>query len=143
MPKKVGKVLKLFISQSSRSELQSLAIDENGIVGDKFYAKDIQRSILLTSTDSYKLAQDHGIDVADGLLGENVLMDFNPYTLPHGTRLRIGDAWFEITQNCTLCNHLSAIDSKLPKLLRHNRGIFAKALHSATIYIEDEIFIES
>ncbi len=144
MQRKIGKVLKLFISKpqlKDRITLENLRVDQNGVIGDKFYAKDITRSVLLTSKDSYDLAKVNNIEINFGLLGENILMDFNPYSLDAGTRIKIGEAILEIAQNCTICNHLSVVDKKLPKLLKNDRGIFAKTIIDGTIKVGDEIFI--
>lgn len=141
---KVGKILKLFIStaqSSQRDERERVMLDQKGVVGDKFYAKDDARSILLTSTDSYNLIKGYDIEMPHGYLGENLFMDYNPYTLPLGTRLKIGGAIIEISQNCTICNHLSVIDKRIPKLLKNDRGIFAKTIQSGEICVGDSIYL--
>jgi MOSC domain-containing protein YiiM len=139
-----GKVLKLFITKNdaekTRVSLDSAVVDENGIHGDKFYAKDTQRSVLITSIESYELAKKNNIDINNGILGENILIDINPYSLQTGDKLQIGDTLLQITQNCTLCKGLTAINSKLPKLLKNDRGIFAQAINGETrIKIGDSI----
>lgn len=142
--KKVGQILKLFISaaqSSQRVEKPVIVLDELGVIGDKFYNKDNARSILLTSTDSYDLIKNYDIDMPSGYLGENLLMDYNPYSLPIGTRLKIGDTILEISQNCTICNHLSVIDKRIPKLLKDDRGIFAKAIQGGEISVGDTIYL--
>lgn len=142
--KKVGKILKLFISIKGiekRVERESLIVDKSGILEDKFYGKELQRSILLSSNDSYLLTKEQGINLSYGELGENILMDFNPYSLDLGVQLQIGEVTLEITQACTICNHLSKIDKKLPKLLKKDRGIFAKVIQNGTIYEDDAIFM--
>lgn len=144
MKKEVGKILKLFISIKGlerRADKEFIFVNKNGVLEDKFYAKDIQRSILLSSEDSYLLTKENGISVPYGELGENILMDFNPYGLEMGTELYIGDTILAITQACTICNHLSKIDKKLPKLLRKDRGVFAKVIKEGTISVDDAIFI--
>ncbi|MDD5400461.1 MAG: MOSC domain-containing protein [Sulfurimonas sp.] len=142
--KKVGQILKLFIStaqSSQRVEKPVILLDELGVIGDKFYNRDNARSILLTSTDSYDLIKNYDIDMPSGYLGENLLMDYNPYSLAIGTQLKIGDTILEISQNCTICNHLSVIDKRIPKLLKDDRGIFAKAIQGGEISIGDTIYI--
>ncbi|MDQ1264219.1 MAG: hypothetical protein QG559_1220 [Campylobacterota bacterium] len=142
--KKVGKVIKLFISKkgdSQRYEESFIELDEEGVIGDKFYAKDTIRSVLITSTDSYELVQKYDIEIPHGYLGENILMDFNPYSLPVGSQLKIGSALLEISQNCTICNHLSTIDKRVPKLLKNDRGIFAKVVQGGKISQEDDIYL--
>jgi len=125
-----GKVLQLFITKNDTNKTketpQTIQIDAQGVVGDKFYAKDLERAILITSLQSYQLTQDNGIEIERGSLGENILIDVNPYHLVPGERLTIGNNILEITQNCTLCKGLSSVNTKLPKLLKNDRGIFAK-----------------
>jgi len=142
--KQIGKVISLFISQdglSHRLEQESIEVDNNGIIDDKFYAKDIDRSILITSIDSYKLSKENGIDIEYSKLGENILIDYNPYHLPPKTQLIIGEAILEISQHCTICKSLSKIDTKLPKLLKDDRGIFAKVIKSGIISKDDRVYL--
>lgn len=145
MKNTTGKVLKLYITKDdakkTRLSKESVTVDEKGVQEDKFYAKDAQRSILITTQESYDLAYTHNIAIDSGVLGENILIDINPYALLPGQKLTIGDAVLEITQNCTLCKGLTSINSKLPKLLKDDRGIFAKALNEATISLGSEVKI--
>jgi len=138
-----GKVLKLYISTTQkllpRKEQQTLQADPNGIIGDKFYAKDPNRTILLTTIQSYDMAKRAGITLPFGALGENICIDINPYHLLPGDTIEIGLLRLVVTQNCTLCKGLSALDPKLPKLLKDDRGIFTKALNSATIQVGDTV----
>ena len=141
------KVLELFIStkeQENRIQQNILYIDSLGIKNDKFYGKDTNRAILITSIDSYKLIKRHHIDIQYGLLGENILVDIDTqiYKLNPKDRFFIGDIEFEITQNCTICNHLSAIDKELPKLLKKDRGIFCRALKDGIIKKGDNIVLK-
>lgn len=142
----LGKVIKLFITKDNenktRNSMESITLDEMGIQNDKFYGKNSMRSILLTSMDSYKISADNAIKLEYGLLGENILIDINPYKLLAGDKLKIGEAELEITQNCTLCKGLSTINSKLPKLLQNDRGIFAKVINgNYQIKIGDKVEI--
>jgi len=140
--KALGKVIKLYITvraEPSRIEQDEIKLDHEGVLNDKFHGKELQRSVLIASTDSYNMAKEHEITIEDGVLGENILIDWNPYHLLPGDQFTIGEVLFEITQNCTLCKGLSSVNSKLPKLLKNDRGIFAKVLHSATIKIGDTI----
>jgi len=144
MNKSIGQVLELFISHkdnSKRIPQNTFEVDINGIVGDKFYAKDIERSILLTSIESYQLALDHGIEMSYGTLGENILIDYNPYALEIGTQLKIGEVILEVTQNCTICNHLSIIDKRLPRLLKEDRGIFVKVISEGFIEKNNKVYL--
>ena len=142
--KNVGKVTNLFISvqgSSIRVEKELFNLDPKGIVGDKYYDTNVNRSVLITSEASYTLANDHNIELPFGSLGENILINYNPYHLTAGDRLRMGDVVLEISQNCTMCDHLSKIDEYLPTLLKEDRGIFAKVIEGGVIKKEDEIYL--
>jgi MOSC domain-containing protein YiiM len=143
----VGKVLQLFISVKDTDgltktiEQDEITLDEKGVCNDKFYDKDPMRSILIGSLESYTLAKENNIDMPFGSLGENILMDFNPYDFNPGDRLKIGDVVLEITQNCTLCQGLTKVNSKAPKLLKKHRGIFAKTVTNGNVKIADKVYI--
>ena len=144
--KSQGKILELFITKDdknkTRQSVEFVKVDNDGIVEDKFHGKNLLRSILITSTDSYKITKENAIDIPTGSLGENIVTDINPYHLLSGARLKIGDNILEITQNCTLCKGLSVVDSKLPKLLKDDRGIFAKIITGeGVIKLGDDIEI--
>ena len=144
MDKSIGQVLELFISKKDKSKRYSkeiLEVDTQGITDDKFYAKDIDRSILLTSVDSYLLALKNNIELSYGVLGENILIDYNPYALAIGSKIKIGKVVLEVTQNCTICNHLSSIDKLLPHLLKNDRGIFVKVLEKGFIDKGDKFYL--
>lgn len=139
---KVGTILELFYSTvNGRVNVRKLELDSKGIVEDKYYDKEIHRSVLITSKESYELASSNGIDAPYSSLGENILIDYNPYHLQAGAKLVIGDLVLEITQNCTLCNSLSKVDKRLPKLLKDDRGIFAKVVTDGIINKGDNIYL--
>ena len=142
--KNVGKVTNLFISvqgSSIRVAKDSFVLDPKGIIEDKYYDTNINRSVLITSEASYTLANDHNIQLPFGSLGENILINYNPYHLTAGDQLRMGDVILEISQNCTMCDHLSKIDEDLPELLKDDRGIFARVIKGGVIKKEDEIYL--
>ena len=143
-----AEVLHLYLStgqkENPRKEVKTLEVDPQGVVGDKFYAKDPSRAVLLASTYSYDLAKANDIKLDVGLLGENIVLNLNPCGLLPGDKIVIGSVTFEVTQNCTLCKGLSNIDAKLPKLLQKDRGIFVRALSHGKIKVGDSVeFIQS
>ena len=138
---KVGNVSSLYYSTANgRTSTAELLLDTKGIIKDKHYNKNIERSVLIASLDSYELVKSHGIDAPYSALGENLLIDYNPYHLPTGSRLKIGNVILEISQHCTLCKSLTKVDGRLPKLLKDDRGIFAKVIESGCIKEGDDIY---
>ena len=139
---KEGTVLELFISKKKdRENKKEMVLNFNGILEDKYYNKEVDRSILITSIDSYLLAKENNIDLEYGSLGENILIDLNPYKLNHGDKLYIGEVILEITKNCTICNSLAKIDPNLPKVLKIDRGIFARTFKGGKIQKDDKVTI--
>jgi len=139
---KVGNIFSLFCSTvNGRESSEELLFDARGIMGDKHYNKDVTRSVLITSLESYELVENHGIEASYGMLGENLLIDYNPYALMTGAKLKIGSVVLEISQHCTLCKSLAGVHNKLPKLLKEDRGIFAKVIESGSIKEGDEIYL--
>jgi len=144
--KLLGTVVNLFVSKGgteARESKEILTLEFDGVCEDKFKGKDIQRSVLIVSEKSYEIVKQNGIDIADGNLGENILVNCDPYSLASGTKLQIGDATLEISQKSTLCSSLSKINSKLPKLLKDKRGIFAKVISIGQISKGDNISLEN
>jgi len=138
----LGNIVELFISKQKydgRINQSELSIDENGVFIDKYYGKDKVRSILIASTKSYEMVKQEDIEIDYGELGENILVDFDLSLLKIGMQLKIGEVVLEITQNCTICNHLSKIDERVPTLLQSDRGIFAKAILGGVIKKQDNI----
>ena len=138
----LGSVKKLYISKiNQREKVDTITCDEFGILDDKFYNKDKNRSILLSSLQSYELAKQNNINLDYGLLGENILLDFDPHKLSIGSVISIGEVKLQISQECTLCKHLNTIDNKLATLLKNDRGIFAYALNDGEIKLNDKVYI--
>ena len=139
---KVGKISSQFYSPiGGRVMVDKLHLDTKGILNDKHYDKDVSRSVLIASLESYAIVNRYGISVPYGTLGENILMDYNPYHLPEGSKLKIANVVLEISQHCTLCKSLGKVDGQLPKLLKNDRGIFAKVIESGSISNGDDIYI--
>ena len=137
-----GKVVELYISKEKydgRISQSELAVDEDGVFVDKFYGKDKVRSILIASTEAYELIRTNGIEITHGELGENILVDFDLDLFKVGMQFQIDNVVLEITQNCTICDHLSKIDERVPSLLENDRGVFAKVLSKGIIYTKSDL----
>jgi len=138
------KVIELYISTDTdkkRSKNNEIQLDENGVLKDRFYAKNSNRLILVTTLGAYILAKENNIEIFHGDLGENILINADISHLRTGDTLKIGEVLLEVTQNCTLCNGLSVLNPKLPKILKDDRGIFVKTVTNGTIKIGDRVII--
>ena len=139
----LGRVLKLYIAPPKtsgvREQKSSLELNSGGIVGDKFANKDLEKSVMIVGLKPYDMAKSSGIDLPSSALGENILLSFDPHELNIGDRLAVGETILEITQNCTLCKHLSKYSAKLPKLIVKHRGVYCKVVQGGIIEQNDAV----
>ena len=105
----------------------------HGIKYDKFAGKMLDRSVMVVGQKAYDMAEEESIRLEAGSLGENILLDFDPHDFIYGTQFKIGDVLLEITEDCTMCTHLTQFDAALPELLLHHRGRYCKILEGGTI----------
>lgn len=146
--KNIGKVLEIFSAtkESSglpRPKVKELNLIENfGIENDKFAGKKLEQTVMIVGLKSYEMAREQNINLEFGSLGENILLDFDPHNLEVGTNLQIGEAIIEITQVCTVCNHLNVFDKNLPQLLKAHRGLYCKIIKSGFIFKYMEVKIK-
>lgn len=137
--KSMGKVLNTFSAtkESSglpRPQVSSLNLIEGfGIENDKFAGKKLEQTVMIVGTKSYEIALQNGIKLEFGSLGENILLDFDPHELNVSDEIFIGDSVIQITQICTVCNHLSVFGEELPLLLKNHRGLYCKILKNGII----------
>ena len=137
--KELGKVVEVFsaIKGSSglpRPKVEKLVLIEGyGIENDKFAGDELHKTVMIIGLKSYEMAKEKNIDLKRGSYGENILFDFDPHLLSISQRLQIGDTILEITEKCTLCNHLSVFGAKLPKLIKNHRGLYCKIIKGGVI----------
>ena len=135
----LGKVLNTFSAtkESSGSPrplvFQLNLIKDYGIENDKFAGKKLEQTVMIVGIQSYEIAKNNGINLEFGSLGENILLDFDPHILEIGTKLIIENSIIEITQTCTVCNHLAVFNENLPLLLKGHRGLYCKIIKSGIV----------
>ena len=145
--KSLGKIIGTFSAKKGQSGLPRPKvkflnlIEGFGIEEDKFAGKDEDSSVMIVGTFSYELAKEKGISLDLGSLGENLLFDFNPHDFHIGTQFKIGETIIEITQKCTICNHLSVFGKKLPLIVKDCRGLYCKIIKGGEIKKNDEILL--
>ena len=141
MSQVIAHVLALFITDLQKQTIscEKIVLENQGIVGDKHYGKEPARTVLLTSSHAYDMLLHENIDASFGALGENIVIDYDLHQINPGDQIVLGEVILEIAQNCTLCNHLSKIDKRVPKLLRHDRGVFAKVVKGGELHLHDKV----
>jgi MOSC domain-containing protein YiiM len=110
-----------------------------GLAGDA-HGGDWHRQVSLLAIESIEKIRQKGLDVVPGDFAENLTTEgIELYTLPIGTRLKIGEALLEVTQigkEChTRCNIYHTVgDCVMPK-----EGIFIRVLTPGPVAIGDPI----
>lgn len=135
----IGKVIDTFSAKKGQSGLPRPKVEKvelifgHGIKEDKFAGEDLNKAVMIVGQYSYDLAKKNDIHMEFGSLGENILFNFNPHDYHIGTIFQIGDAQIEVTENCTICNHLAIFGDDLPILLQECRGLYCKILKSGIV----------
>ena len=146
--KNMGKVIEIFSATKESSGLPRPKVEklnlikDYGIENDKFAGKKLEQTVMIVGLKSYEIAKENGIDLELGSLGENILLDFDPHDFEVGTNLKIADAIIEITQICTVCNHLAVFGDELPKLLKSHRGLYCKIVQGDVILPDMKVEIK-
>ncbi len=117
-------------------------IKGHGIQGDKFAGKKPERAVMVVGTKAYELAKSHGIELAPGSLGENLLLSFDPHELALGDIITVGEAKLQITEKCSICSHLAAFDKNLPKIIAKHRGVYCKIVQNGTITKQQRVSLQ-
>jgi MOSC domain-containing protein YiiM len=113
----------------------------HGIVGDA-HAGDWHRQISLLGIESFKKMEDKGLTLKMGAFAENITTQgIELYTLPIGTKIRIGISILEVIQIGKECHHGCAIKSAVGECVMPVEGIFCKVINEGTIYPDDYIEI--
>ncbi len=121
--------------------LEALDVDAGGAHGDRHYGRNEARALLVVPRADYDAILEAGIEVQDGDLGENLVVDGLPSALPAGTRLRVGEVDLEVTGDCTVCASLSVIDPRLPKLAYRRRGVYVRVRYGGPLRPGDRVRI--
>lgn len=113
-----------------------------GIEGDA-HAGNWHRQVSLLGVESVKHMQEKiEFQLKPGDFAENILVDgMTVYTLPVGTRLKIGEALAEVTQIGKECHQDCAIRKATGDCVMPREGIFVKILTSGRVRTGDEVEI--
>lgn len=111
----------------------------HGILGDA-HAGNWHRQVSLLGRESVDKMKAIFPDIPVGAFAENILTEgLTLYTLPVGTRLRVGEVLLEVTQIGKECHAHCAIRQQVGDCVMPREGIFAIVLEEGTIRSGDTI----
>lgn len=114
---------------------------DHGIVGDA-HAGNWHRQVSLLAQESVEKMKAVFPDIPVGAFAENILTEgLTLFTLPVGTRLRVGEVLLEVTQIGKECHAHCAIRQQVGDCVMPREGIFAIVLEEGTVRSGDAITI--
>ncbi len=113
-----------------------------GLVGDA-HGGDWHRQVSLLAIESIDKMRAAGLDVGPGDFAENLTTQgVNLYTLPVGTRLRVGDSvLLEMTQIGKECHDRCAIYHQAGDCVMPREGVFATVVTGGMVKAGDRLEI--
>ncbi len=110
-----------------------------GLVGDA-HAANWHRQVSLLAWESIEKMRAKGLNVRAGSFAENITTQgIELYTLPLGTRLRIGTALAEVTQIGKVCHDRCAIYRQAGDCVMPREGIFVRVLEPGEVKAGDAV----
>ena len=114
---------------------------DHGIVGDA-HAGNWHRQVSLLAQESVEKKKAVFPDIPVGAFAENILTEgLTLFTLPVGTRLRVGEVLLEVTQIGKECHAHCAIRQQVGDCVMPREGIFTIVLEEGTIRAGDTITV--
>jgi MOSC domain-containing protein YiiM len=114
---------------------------EHGLKGDA-HAGPWHRQISLLALESIQSMRDKGLDVNPGDFAENITTEgLTLYTLPVGTRLKLGMVEAEVTQIGKECHSGCEIRKLTGDCVMPREGIFVKILTTGKVKPGDQVRI--
>ena len=114
---------------------------DHGIVGDA-HAGNWHRQVSLLAQESVEKMKAVFPDIPVGAFAENSLTEgLTLFTLPVGTRLRVGEVLLEVTQIGKECHAHCAIRQQVGDCVMPREGIFTIVLEEGTIRAGDTITV--
>jgi len=115
------------------------AVENLGLEGDRHAKVDSKRQVLFIESETLEK-----LGLEEGQVKENVTTrGIALMSLPVGTRLRVGEAVFEITGECHPCSRMDELRPGLRETLGGQRGMLARVMQSGTIDVGDAILVET
>ena len=115
------------------------AIENLGLEGDRHAKADSKRQVLLIEAETLDKLGLRAGQVRENITTRGIAL----MNLPLGTRLRIGEAMFELTVECEPCNLMDQLRPGLKETLKGQRGMLARVTQSGALSVGDAILIES
>lgn len=123
-----------------KKEVDSVTVSKEAGIVDDAHGENIVRQVSFLGEQSVDKLRDKMPQLAPGDFAENILVEgLTLYTLPVGTKMRVGDTMFEVTQIGKECHHGCEIRRITGDCVMPREGIFAKVLKEGIIHRGDTL----
>ena len=110
-------------------------LESHGLEGCAHGGRSKNRQVLFASAEHLA-----GVGVAPGAIRENFTVEgVDVHTWPVGSRVRVGEAEFEITEECEPCHKMDALRPGLRAELEHKRGMLARVVRGGEVAVGDDV----
>lgn len=140
----IGKVLSINISEKKGTPKTKInpgvLIEDFGFEGDA-HAGKWHRQVSLLAKESIDKSKGLPTDgLCHGVFAENITTEgIELYTIPVGTKLRVGECIIEISQIGKECHEGCAIQKLVGKCVMPREGVFARVIKGGKVYEGDDI----
>lgn len=143
--KYMARVIAVCISEKKgtvKTEVPKIVLKKHhGIIGDA-HAGDWHRQVSLLGTESVEKMRKVLPNIPVGAFAENILTEgITLFSLPIGTKLKVGDAVLEITQIGKECHASCAIRKQVGDCVMPREGVFAVVLDEGEVRAGDSVEI--
>ena len=145
----MGKIIAICTSPQKgmrkKDQKEGLLLRDFGLEGDAHASGTWHRQVSLLAQESIDQMVAKGLKVGPGDFAENLTTTgIELYTLPIGTRMRLGDeAIGEVTQIGKVCHNHCAIYEQAGDCVMPREGIFIRVLRGGRITNGDEITLDN
>ncbi|MDH7479379.1 MAG: molybdopterin-binding protein [Syntrophomonadaceae bacterium] len=140
----MGRIVAVCISRNKGERKTNVGrgrlVVDHGLEGDA-HAGPWHRQVSLLAMESIQKMKEMGLSVGPGDFAENLTTEgIDLFSLPLGTRLRIGDrASGQVTQIGKECHHRCAIYYQAGDCIMPREGIFIKVIGGGEVKVGDQI----
>ncbi|MBI5302296.1 MAG: MOSC domain-containing protein [Chloroflexi bacterium] len=121
--------------QPMQSKTSVRAIADLGLEGDAHARQGSARQVLLMDEETLG-----AFGLQAGVVRENITTrGIVLHSLALGTRLRVGDALFEITKFCVPCEFVEDLRPGLRAAMENQRGMLARVVEGGAIHVGDAV----
>ena len=143
----MGNVLELYISKSKEAEREPLPeavfVSSEGVEGDDLNRGRTHAVSLLAKESRDRIAAIGIEGLCTRRFYANIVTEgVSLFDMPLGTRFKIGDARFAVTQVGKPCFKDCDIYRSAYDCVLHKEAVFADILEGSTVHVGDEIIIE-